>query len=84
MAIFSQTLKEIIPMNETFKAQLYDTLHDLADGLKYIFSSIQDSLDIMHEIYLMEDINNEYKQELYVWYDFEAVCDDFYIDSCHF
>ena len=54
MAIPSQTRKEIIQMIEAFKAQLYDTLHDLADsltlhdlvdGLKNSFRSIQDSLD---------------------------------------
>jgi hypothetical protein len=50
MAIPSQTLKEILQMTEAFKAQLYDklhdladslTLHDLADGLKDRFHSIQ-------------------------------------------
>jgi hypothetical protein len=37
MAISSQTLEEILQMTEAFKAQLYDTLHDLADDLKDIF-----------------------------------------------
>jgi hypothetical protein len=30
----------------------------------------------MHERYIMADINDEYNQEVYVWYDFEADCDD--------
>ena len=49
MAIYSQTLKEILQITEAFKSQLYDTLdarlHDLADGLNDSFRSIQDSLD---------------------------------------
>jgi hypothetical protein len=32
----------------------------------------------------MEDIMDEYNQEVYAWYDFEADCDDWYMDSCHF
>jgi hypothetical protein len=32
----------------------------------------------------MADIRDEYNQEVYVWYDFEADCDDWYMDSCHF
>jgi hypothetical protein len=27
---------------------------------------------------------DEYNQERYAWYDFEADCDDWYMDSCHF
>jgi hypothetical protein len=80
-------------MIEAFKAQLYDTLHDLADsltlhrlayGLKDIFCSIHYSLDSMQEIYIIADIKDEYNQEVYVWYDFEADCDDWYMDSYHF
>jgi hypothetical protein len=88
MAISSQTLKEILQITEAFKSQLYDTLdarlHDLADGLNDSFHSIQDSLDNMQERFLMEDIRDEYNQEIYAWYDFEADCDDWYMDSCHF
>jgi hypothetical protein len=29
-------------------------------------------------------IMDEYNQERYAWYDFEADWDDWYIDSCHF
>jgi hypothetical protein len=80
MTISSQTLEEILQITEAFKAQLYDTLydtlHDLADGLNDNFPSIQDSLDGMHEIFLMADIMDEYNQEIYVWYDFEVDCDD--------
>jgi hypothetical protein len=35
------------------------------------------------ERFLMVDIRDEYNQEIYVWYDFEADCDDWYMDSCH-
>jgi hypothetical protein len=32
----------------------------------------------------MVDLRDEYNQEIYAWYDFEADCDDWYMDSCHF
>jgi hypothetical protein len=32
----------------------------------------------------MEGLRDEYNQEIYAWYDFEANCDDWYMDSCHF
>ena len=32
----------------------------------------------------MADIRDEYNQEIYAWYDFEADCDDWYMDSCYF
>jgi hypothetical protein len=32
----------------------------------------------------MADIIDEYNQEVFAWYDFEAYCDDWYMDSCHF
>jgi hypothetical protein len=66
MSIFSQTLKEILQIVEAFKSQLYDTLDVKLDGLtNYLndsFHSIQDSLDSMHEIFLMEDIRDKYNQ----------------------
>jgi hypothetical protein len=66
MDISSQTLKYILQIIESFKSQLYDTLdarlHYLADGLNDSFRSIQDSLDIMQERFLMEDIRDEYNQ----------------------
>jgi hypothetical protein len=83
MTISSQTLKGIL---EAFKSKLYDTLdarlHDLANGLNASFRSIQDSLDNLKKIFLMVDIRDEYNQEIYAWYDFEADCDNWY--SCHF
>jgi len=85
MVISSQTLKVIL---EAFKSKLYDTLdarmHDLANGLNDSFCSIQDSLDNMQQIFLMVEIRDEYNQEIYALYDFEADCDDWYMDSCHF
>jgi hypothetical protein len=85
MAISSQTLKEIF---EVFKSQLYDTLDVKLDGLTNNlndnFRSIQDSLNNMQEKFLMEEINDEYNQEIYSWYDLKADCDDWYMDSCHF
>ena len=88
MDISSQNLKEILHITEAFKSQWCGTLHDkfhgLADGLNDSFHSIQDSLDRMHEIFLMEDISDEYNQEIYVWYGFEVDCDNWYMDSCHF
>ena len=32
----------------------------------------------------MADPRDEYNQEIYSWYDFEADCDDWYMDSYHF
>jgi hypothetical protein len=76
MTISSQTLKEILQITEAFKAQLFDTLNDrldgFVDGLNDSFRSIQDSLDNMQERFLMEDLRDEYNQEIYAWYDFEA------------
>ena len=77
MAISSQTFKGIL---EAFKSKLYDTLdtrfQDLANGLNDSFHSIRDSLDNMQQIFIMADIRDEYNQEIYAWYDFEADCDD--------
>jgi hypothetical protein len=93
MAISSQNLKEIL---ESFKAQLFHTLDafvhgltdsltdSLTDGLNDSFRSIQDSLNNMQERFLMEGLRDEYNQEIYAWYDFEADCDDWYMDSFHF
>jgi hypothetical protein len=93
MASSSQTLKEIL---DSFKARVDARLDVLAqgltdsltniitDGLNDSFRSIQDSLNNMQEIFLMQDLMNEYNQERYAWYDFEDDCDDWYMDSCHF
>jgi hypothetical protein len=85
MTISSQTLKGIL---EAFKFKLYDTLdarlHDLANGHNDSFRSIRDSLDNMQQIFLMVDLRDKYNQEIYAWYDFEADCNDWYMDSCHF
>jgi len=75
MAISSQTLKEIL---ESFKAQLDDRLdafahgltnnltHSLTTSLTYglndSFRSIQDSLNEIHERFLMQGLMNEYNQ----------------------
>jgi len=32
----------------------------------------------------MKVISDEYTEEIYVWYDYEDACDDWYMDSCHF
>jgi hypothetical protein len=56
----------------------------LTDGLNDSFRNIQDSLNNMQERFLMESLRDEYNQEIYAWYDFEADCDDWYMDSCHF
>jgi hypothetical protein len=56
----------------------------LTDGLNDSFHSIQYSLNKMHDRFLMEGLRDKYNQEIYAWYDFEANCDDWYMDSCHF
>jgi hypothetical protein len=58
--------------------------YDLIDRLNDSFCSIQYSLNNMQEIFLMEGLRDEYNQEIYAWYDFEANCDDWYMDSFHF
>ena len=58
--------------------------NNLTHGINDSFHSIQDSLNNMQEIFLMEGLKDEYNKEIYAWYDFEADCDDWYIDSCHF
>jgi hypothetical protein len=63
---------------------LYSGLWFLTNGLNDSFRSIQDSLNNMQERVLMEGLRDEYNQEIYAWYDFEADCDDWYMDSCHF
>ena len=85
MDISSQNLKEIL---ESFKAQLFHTLDAFAHGLTDrltnnlrgnfhdSFRSIQDSLNNMQERFFMEGLRDEYNQEIYAWYDFEAGCDD--------
>ena len=87
MTISYQTLKEILPITEALKSQLYDTLDVKLDGLtNYLndsFRSIQDSLDSMKEKFLMADIRDTCNQEIYAWYDLEDDCDDLYMDSCH-
>ena len=79
MASSSPTVTEIL---ELFKARVDARLDVLAqgltdsltkiitDGLNDSFRSIQDSLNNM------QDLMNEYNQERYAWYDFEADCDD--------
>jgi hypothetical protein len=84
MDISSQTLIEILQITEAFKSRLYDIVDGLTNDLNASFRSIQDSLDSMQERFLMEDIKDEYNQEIYAWYDLEADCDDWYMDSCHF
>jgi hypothetical protein len=81
MSISSQTLKEIL---EVFKSQLNDRLYAFTNDLNDSFRSIQDSLDNMHERFLMANTRDEYNQEIYFWYDLEVDCDDWYMDSCHF
>jgi hypothetical protein len=59
----------------------------LQQGLQNIQASVQNIQAItlrMQERYMMQDIRDEYSQELYAWYDFEDACDDWYMDSCHF
>jgi hypothetical protein len=55
----------------------------LADDRNDSFCSIQESMDNMQERFLMADIWDEYNQEIYARYDFEADCDYWYMDSFH-
>jgi hypothetical protein len=50
------------------KSQLFDRLDEFVDGLT-------DGLT--------DDLNDEYNQEIYDWYDFEADCNDWYMDNFH-
>jgi hypothetical protein len=51
---------------------MYDKLDAFGDGLNHSFRSIQDSLDNMQERFLMANLRDEYNQEIYAWYYFEA------------
>jgi hypothetical protein len=72
---------------EALKADMHDHLQgikaSLHDHTKNYHNS-QRSLALLQEGYLMEDIRDEYNQEVYAWYDFEADCDAWYMDSSHF
>jgi hypothetical protein len=78
MDIHSQ-LREILHMIEAIKANMHDHLQGIRDS----HHNSQRLLALLQERYLMEDIMNEYHQEVYAWYDFEDDCDDWYRDSCH-
>ena len=67
-------------LDDRLDAFVHGLTNNLTDGLNDSFRSIQDSLNNMHERFLMEGLRDEYNQEIYVWYDFEADCDDWYID----
>jgi hypothetical protein len=62
---------------DAFVHGLTDSLtNSLTDSFNDNFRSIQDSLNNMQERFLMEGFRDEYTQEIYAWYDFEADCDD--------
>jgi hypothetical protein len=59
----------------------------LHEGQEIIISNcqnVQRSLASIEKRYIMMDIKDAYNQEVYAWYDFQADCDDWYMDSCHF
>jgi hypothetical protein len=55
-------------------------MQDVRDNCK----NIQENLAKIHKRDLMTDIKTKYNKEEYVWYNFEAACEDWYMDSCHF
>jgi hypothetical protein len=80
MDIGSQILMGVLRKFEALEHHLQEGLQDIRDNCH----NIQRTLASMQERYLMADIRDEYNQEVYAWYDFEADCDDWYMDSCHF
>jgi hypothetical protein len=63
-------------LDDRLDAFVHGLTDGLTDGLNDSFRSIQDSLNNMKGIFLMEGLRDEYNHEIYVWYDFEADCDD--------
>ena len=53
------------------------TLHDT----KKTVQEMQENI-IAHAIHYF--ISKEYNEEKYSWYDFEDVCDEWYMDHCNF
>jgi hypothetical protein len=80
MDIGSQLLMGILRKIEALEHHLHEAQQAIRDSCH----NMQRILDSMQERYLMEDIMDEYNQEVYAWYDFEADCDDWYMDNCHF
>jgi hypothetical protein len=80
MDIGSQLLMGILQKIEAIEQHFHEGQQIIRDSCH----NVQRYLASIHERYLMEDIRDAYTQEVYVWYDFEADCDDWYMDSCHF
>jgi hypothetical protein len=80
MDIGSQLLMGILQKIEALEHHLHEGKQAIRDSCH----NMQRILDSMQERYLMADIRDEYNQEVYAWYDFEADCDDWYMDNCHF
>jgi hypothetical protein len=57
-------------------------------GIKKYIQNIQETMTKWKGSYILSTIypytTKEYNQKSYAWYDFEANCDDCYMDSCHF
>ena len=71
---------------------MHSQLREILHMIEAITINIKDHKDhyrkwsstILQERYLMENIMNEYHQEVYAWYDLEDDCDDWYMDIFHF
>jgi hypothetical protein len=79
MDIGSQLLMGILHKIKAIEQHLHEGQKIIRDSCH----KVQRSLASIHERYLIEDIKDAYTQEVYVWYDFEADCDDWYMDNCH-
>jgi hypothetical protein len=75
MDIGSQLLMGILQKIEAIEQHLHEGQQIIRDSCH----NIQRTLDCMQERYLMTYLRDEYNQEVYAWYDFEADCDDWYI-----
>jgi hypothetical protein len=70
-----------------FSRKIETLEHHLQEGLQAIRDSchnVQRSFHSIDERYIMEDMRDEYTREVYVSYDFEVDCVDWYIDYFHF
>jgi hypothetical protein len=71
----------MLPKDIHFKIPMEMNRH--IESLKTNVQNIQKITLAMKERYIIQDIRNEYIQDEYAWNDFEADCDDWYMDICH-
>jgi hypothetical protein len=80
--VLYQILMELLLKFEALKTKFHIQEH--MQNIKDDCGHLQETCTKIQEGYIMADIRDEYNQEAYACYDFEADCDDWYMDSFHF